>query len=74
MAHGTLRVPGKRLVYLSEHPALALLETLVNMRGKPNQTHPSSNLLKVTALEAILTRELDRVAPGRNWKLGQAHA
>jgi RES domain-containing protein len=27
--------PGKRIVYLSEHPAVALLETLANLKGNP---------------------------------------
>lgn len=27
--------PGKRVVYLSEHPAVALLETLANLKGNP---------------------------------------
>lgn len=27
--------PGKRIVYFSEHPAVALLETLANLKGNP---------------------------------------
>ena len=27
--------PGKRIVYLSEHPAVCLLETLANLKGNP---------------------------------------
>lgn len=27
--------PGKRIVYLSEHPAVALIETLANLKGNP---------------------------------------
>ena len=29
------RAPGKRIVYLTEHPAVALIETLVHLKGNP---------------------------------------
>jgi RES domain-containing protein len=38
---------GKRVVYLSEHPALALVETLANLRGNPALFPDRFQLLKV---------------------------
>jgi RES domain-containing protein len=64
--------PGKRLVYLSEHPALALLETLVNMRGEPNQIPSTFQLLKVIVPERIVTKELDRMQLRINWDRSRA--
>ncbi len=59
--------PGKRLVYLSEHPALALLETLVNMSGKPNQVSSVFQLLKVTVPDGVPTEELGPARLDTNW-------
>jgi RES domain-containing protein len=41
-------VRGKRVVYLSEHPALALVEVLVNLNGDPRDFPDTYQLLKVT--------------------------
>jgi RES domain-containing protein len=45
---------GKRVVYLSEHPALALLETIVNLNGTPadfpnllNPLHPDASGVEI---------------------------
>jgi RES domain-containing protein len=44
---------GKRIVYLAEHPALALIEILVNLRGKPEQFPASFQLLKISVGEHV---------------------
>jgi RES domain-containing protein len=44
-------VRGKRIVYLAEHPAVALIETLVNLKGNPDLFPESYQLLKVTLPE-----------------------
>ena len=38
---------GKRIVYLSEHPALALIEVLANVHGDPRFFPDSYQLLKI---------------------------
>jgi RES domain-containing protein len=38
---------GKRIVYLSEHPAVALLEVLANLRGDPRLFPDTYQLLKI---------------------------
>jgi RES domain-containing protein len=39
---------GKRFVYLSEHPALALIEALANLQGDPKLFPDTYQLIKVT--------------------------
>jgi RES domain-containing protein len=45
--------PGKRLVYLAEHPAVALVEVLANLRGDPRLFPDSFQLMKVTAEHGV---------------------
>jgi RES domain-containing protein len=42
------RVPGKRIVYLAEHPAVALLENLVGLDGDPRFFPDTFQLLKIS--------------------------
>jgi RES domain-containing protein len=49
---------GKRIVYLAEHPALALVEILVNLRGKPEQFPVSFQLLKIAVGEHVSSNTL----------------
>jgi RES domain-containing protein len=44
---------GKRIVYLAEHPALALVEVLVNLKGRPEFLPETYQLLKVTSDEPL---------------------
>jgi RES domain-containing protein len=44
---------GKRIVYLSEHPAVALLETLVNLKGDPRFFPSTYQLLKIRISEGV---------------------
>ena len=39
---------GKRIVYLSEHPALALLEVLANLKGNPRLFPDAYRMLKIS--------------------------
>ena len=50
--------PGKRTVYLAEHPAVALVENLVNLRGNPCFFQSHFQLLKVNAADAARALEL----------------
>ncbi|WP_035348719.1 RES family NAD+ phosphorylase [Edaphobacter aggregans] len=51
---------GKRIVYLAEHPALALVEVLVNLRGTPEFFPESYRLMKIHVADGTST---DAVAP-----------
>lgn len=48
---------GKRIVYLTEHPAVALVETLVNLKGNPALFPERYQLLKIAAAEGVLAME-----------------
>ena len=55
-------------MYLSEHPALALIEVLVNLRGNPSFFPGSYQLMKIVAADSASTEVL---APGilaSNWR------
>ena len=45
--------PGKRVVYLSEHPAVALLETLANLKGNPALFPEKYQLIQVHIAEGV---------------------
>lgn len=49
---------GKRIVYLAEHPAVALLENLANLRGDPTLFPDSFRLMKVIADREIRATDL----------------
>lgn len=59
---------GKRIVYLAEHPALALIEILVNLRGKPEQFPVSFQLLKIVVDERASTNTLLPTVLRENWR------
>jgi RES domain-containing protein len=50
---------GKRIVYLAEHPAVALVETLANLRGNPALFPERYQLLKVAAPDGLRVAEVD---------------
>jgi RES domain-containing protein len=49
---------GKRIVYLAEHPAVALVENLASLRGDPTLLPERFQLIKVSTPETLLAREL----------------
>jgi RES domain-containing protein len=51
---------GKRLIYLCEHPALALIENLANLDGDPRFVPQHFQLLKITASD---TRHALKLTP-----------
>jgi len=59
---------GKRIVYLAEHPALALVETLVNLRGKPEQAPEAFQLIKLTTEDLIPLDVLGLNSLAANWR------
>jgi RES domain-containing protein len=58
----------KRIVYLSEHPSLALIEVLVNLKGNPRLFPDRYQMLQVT-VPADVT--VDEVHPGSLVEGGQ---
>jgi RES domain-containing protein len=80
--------PGKRIVYLSEHPALALIENLSNLRGNPRFYPATYQLLSISVstqypVETIRSADLDNTdigdpeqtqAMGDRWLAGRASA
>lgn len=58
---------GKRIVYLSEHPALALIEVLANLKGNPKFFPDTYQLMKVNAPQGIT---VDTLVPNleSNWR------
>ncbi len=59
---------GKRIVYLSEHPALALIEVLANLKGNPKLFPDSYRLMKVNVADGILEEALVPNILESNWR------
>jgi RES domain-containing protein len=59
---------GKRIVYLSEHPALALVEVLANLKGRPELFPDRYQLMKVRAADSISTEAVDASAIAPDWR------
>jgi RES domain-containing protein len=60
---------GKRIIYLSEHPALALLEALANLKGNPILFPETYQLIKIQVADNVST---DVLAPNillKNWRV-----
>jgi RES domain-containing protein len=62
----------KRVVHLAEHPALALVEILVNLKGNPKQLPSVFQLLKVNAAPETTTEHVDQADLGDGWERDQA--
>jgi RES domain-containing protein len=61
LAKGRWHTPaeGKRIVYFAEHPALALLETLVNLKQRPEDGAAQFQLLRIETSNDV---PIERVA------------
>ncbi len=59
---------GKRIVYLSEHPALALLEVVANLKGNPHLFPDAYRMMKIDVRASVWSaaRECGRLAP--DWR------
>ncbi len=57
---------GKRIVYLSEHPALALVEAVANMRGNPRLFPDRYQLMRVTVPDDLVIPSVGTIAA--NWR------
>src|SRR6516225_5795658 len=77
---GGLRAPGRwhfagrPVVYLAEHPAGALLETLVHQEIRSTSDLPDSyRLLRVAVSESASIAELDESVLPENWREDQSY-
>ena len=59
---------GKRIVYLSDYPALALIEVLANLRGNPKLFPDCYQLMKVTVADYVVTDALSPHILLSNWR------
>jgi RES domain-containing protein len=60
--------PGKRIVYFAEHPALALVEILVNLRAHRDFLPEKFQLLRVDLPQAIQTLRIAEDSLDGNWR------
>jgi len=59
---------GKRIVYLAEHPAVALIETLANLEGDPELFPDSFQMIKAEVNDEASVELLDPGKLPRNWE------
>jgi RES domain-containing protein len=59
---------GKRIVYLSDHPALALIEVLANLTGNPLFFPEAYQLMKITVADQVAIDELKLDRLSANWR------
>jgi RES domain-containing protein len=59
---------GKRIVYLSEHPALALIESLANLKGEPKLFPDTCQLMRITVADGVSSEALDPNILSTNWR------
>jgi RES domain-containing protein len=59
---------GKRLVYLSEHPALALIEALANLQGDPNLFPDTYQLIRVSVAGAVSIETIAANILSNQWR------
>lgn len=65
--NGRWHTHGRRIVYLSEHPALALIEILVNLKGNSQVLPDRFQLLKI-AVHDVPAQPVERDSLPPNWK------
>ena len=63
---------GKRIVYLAEHPALALLETLANLKERPEDGAEGFQLLRIEAADSISIERISDDALHVDWRENHA--
>ena len=59
---------GKRIVYLCDHPALALIEGLANLKGNPLFFPDTYQLMKITVADQVAIDELELDRLSGNWR------
>jgi len=59
---------GKRIVYLSEHPALALVETLANLKGNPKLFPHKYQLIRISVADHASAEALPADSLSQTWR------
>jgi RES domain-containing protein len=59
---------GKRIVYLSEHPGLALIEAIANLKGNPELFSNKYQLMKVAVPDHVSTDGIAIDSLAVNWR------
>lgn len=59
---------GKRIIYFSEHPALALVEVLVNLKGNPKLFPDFYQLVKVEVDDSVSAEALSPDSLSEKWR------
>ena len=59
---------GKRVVYLAEHPAVALVEVLANLEGDPWLFPDTFQLVKIAAAGSVLIEVLNPDTLSGDWR------
>jgi RES domain-containing protein len=59
---------GKRIVYLSEHPALALIEVLANLKGNPKLFPDAYRLMKIAVPHSLWDAAAQAPALPTDWR------
>jgi RES domain-containing protein len=59
---------GKRIVYFAEHPAVALIEVLVNLEGEPELFPDTFQLIKAEASDNISIETLNQKTLPADWR------
>ena len=59
---------GKRIVYLSEHPALALIEVLANLKGNPRLFPDAYRLMKIAVDDQTFSQALTATSLPEDWR------
>ncbi|MGH9621036.1 MAG: RES family NAD+ phosphorylase [Bryobacteraceae bacterium] len=62
------RSAGKRIVYLAEHPALALIEVLVHLKNRPDFFPSRFQLMKLVVGAAVSIESLDLSLLSSDWR------
>ena len=62
------KAPGKRIVYLAEHPALALVETIVNLGGRTNVLPEQFQLLRIDTPSEVKFQAIREDALTGEWR------
>jgi RES domain-containing protein len=59
---------GKRVVYLEEHPAVALIEVLVNVQGDQTELSRDYQLIKVAVPDDVCLDRVPEASLSKNWR------
>jgi RES domain-containing protein len=59
---------GKRIVCLSDHPALALIEVLANLKGNAQLFPDTYQLMKITVADKVATGAFELNRLSSNWR------